>query len=98
MSTPPVAYSLASSYDNRMNALPIVLASVGVLTLAATDRLQPNGRRKPPLNTYIGYAAGIVWLLGIVLGFVNYKLLHAILLPVGSFILGGIAGIKPNQQ
>jgi hypothetical protein len=75
----------------------IVLIIVGVLIVALTDRLQPDAYRKPTLNRYLGYLGGIVWLLGVVLAFVNYKLLHAILLLVASFILGGIIGVKPNK-
>jgi|GEM_PF-2126406 len=77
--------------------MPIILMIIGVILVAATDRLQPDGFRKPPLNRYLGYLGGILWLIGVILVFVNYKLLHAILLLIASFVIGGIIGIKPNK-
>lgn len=77
--------------------MAITLIIVGVLLVAITDKLQPDAYRKPPLNKYLGYLGGTVWLIGVVLSFVNYKLLHAILLLVGSFIVAVIVGVKPNK-
>lgn len=80
-----------------MHYLPIVLVILGVVTVALTDRLQPDAYRKPKLNVYLGYVGGILWLAGAILGFFNYKILYAILIIVASFMLGAILGVKPSK-
>ena len=77
--------------------MPIALIIVGVFLLALSDWLQPDQLRKPTLNIVLVSLGGILWLAGIVLGFVNYKILYAILLLLGSFALGAILGIRKNQ-
>lgn len=77
--------------------MPIAIIVIGILIVAITDKLQPDAYRKPALNKYLGYLGGIVWLIGVILAFVNYRLLHAILLLVASFILGRIIAVKPNK-
>jgi hypothetical protein len=81
-----------------MKYLPIALVILGVVIVAFTDKLQPDAYRKPKLNTYIGFAGGILWFTGVVMGFFNYKIWIAILIIFASFILAAIAGIKPNKQ
>lgn len=74
--------------------MAIALVIIGVLLVALSDRLQPDSHRKPKMNMYLGSLGGIIWLVGIVLAFVNYKLLHAVLLLLASFLFGAIVGVR----
>ncbi len=77
--------------------MSIVLIFVGVLLVGISDWLQPDQNRKPTLNRYIESLGGIVWLVGVVLAFMNYSILKAILLLVVSFIVGSIILAKPKR-
>lgn len=77
--------------------MPIILAVIGVAIIALSDKLQPNHLRKPKLNIYLGSLGGIVWLAGIVLGFINYTIFQAFGLLIISFIVGGLMGVKSGR-
>lgn len=76
--------------------MAIILIIIGVVMVAASDWMQPNALRKPKLNFYLSSLGGIVWLAGVVLSFVDYKLLHAVLLLIGSFVLGAILRVRKS--
>ncbi len=78
----------------HMLAMPIVLIIIGVVLVAFSDKLQFDGHRKPKLNIYLGSLGGIVWFAGVILAFVNYKLLHASLLLIASLMLAAIVGVR----
>ncbi len=80
-----------------MKLIPIILTIIGVVTLALSDKLQPDQLRKPRLNIYLGSLGGIIWLVGVVLGFFNYSILQAIGLLIVSFIIGGFLGVKSGR-
>jgi multisubunit Na+/H+ antiporter MnhG subunit len=77
--------------------MSMVLIFVGVLLVGISDWLQPDQYHKPTLNRYMEYLGGILWLIGVVLAFMNYSIIKAILLLVTSFIVGAIIFAKPKR-
>lgn len=77
-----------------MSVISLILVIIGVVLVALADKLQPNAHRKPKLNVYMSSLGGIVWLVGVILCFMNYSLLYAILILIGSFILAAIVGVR----
>lgn len=77
-----------------MSVISLILVIIGVALVALTDKLQPDAHRKPKLNIYMGSLGGIIWFVGVILCFINYSLLYAILILIGSFILAAIVGVR----
>ena len=77
--------------------MPIVLVVVGVVLVGLADVLQPNTYRKPRLLFYLNSLGGIIWLVGVIWAFFSYELLHAVLLLIGSFIVGALLRPKPKK-
>lgn len=77
-----------------MLCMAIALIIIGVFLVALSDKMQPDSHRKPKLNIYLGSLGGIVWIAGVILALVNYKLLHAILLLLASFMVAAILGVR----
>ncbi len=77
--------------------MSIILIFIGVLLVGFSDWLQPDQNRKPVLNRSIEILGGILWFVGVVLAFMNYSILKALLLLFVSFVVGSVIFAKPKK-
>lgn len=79
-----------------MFTMDIAFIFSGIAFVAVSNWLQPNNYRKPKANRYLANIGGILWLLGIVLAFLHYHFIHAVLLLLASFLVGAVLRINKS--